>query len=38
LRKYDPANKTAVMFYTDHGEYLGDHGVVEKWLCSTEVP
>jgi arylsulfatase A-like enzyme len=31
LRKYDPANKTAVMFYTDHGEYLGDHGVVEKW-------
>jgi len=31
LRKFDPTDKTAVMFYTDHGEYLGDHGMIEKW-------
>lgn len=31
LRKIDPENKTLVCFYTDHGEYLGDHGIVEKW-------
>lgn len=22
---------TVTMFFTDHGEYLGDHGMVEKW-------
>lgn len=22
---------TVVAFFTDHGEYLGDHGLVEKW-------
>ena len=25
------ADHTAWMFFTDHGEYLGDHGLVEKW-------
>lgn len=25
------ASDTVVMFYTDHGEYLGDHGMIEKW-------
>ncbi|EOO00547.1 putative sulfatase protein [Phaeoacremonium minimum UCRPA7] len=24
-------NDTVTMFYTDHGEYLGDHGLIEKW-------
>lgn len=24
-------DRTAVAFFTDHGEYLGDHGLVEKW-------
>lgn len=24
-------NDTITMFYTDHGEYLGDHGLIEKW-------
>ena len=23
--------KTVTMFFTDHGEYLGDHGMIEKW-------
>jgi arylsulfatase A-like enzyme len=25
------ADRTAWMFFPDHGEYLGDYGVVEKW-------
>jgi arylsulfatase A-like enzyme len=25
------ADRTAWAFFTDHGEYLGDHGLVEKW-------
>jgi arylsulfatase A-like enzyme len=25
------AERTAVLFFTDHGEYLGDYGLVEKW-------
>lgn len=28
LRESGQENKTVVMFYTDHGEYLGDHGIV----------
>lgn len=24
-------NDTVTMFFTDHGEYLGDHGLIEKW-------
>ncbi|RNJ53430.1 hypothetical protein D7B24_001908 [Verticillium nonalfalfae] len=24
-------DNTITMFFTDHGEYLGDHGLVEKW-------
>ena len=24
-------NRTAVFFFPDHGEYLGDYGLVEKW-------
>lgn len=24
-------NNTVTMFFTDHGEYLGDHGLIEKW-------
>ncbi|KAJ5319319.1 uncharacterized protein N7506_012023 [Penicillium brevicompactum] len=25
------ASNTVTAFYTDHGEYLGDHGMIEKW-------
>lgn len=25
------ADRTLTLFYTDHGEYLGDFGLVEKW-------
>ncbi|TVY82029.1 Arylsulfatase [Lachnellula suecica] len=32
LKEVDPQeSNTVIMFYTDHGEYLGDHGVIEKW-------
>ncbi|KAE8383056.1 alkaline-phosphatase-like protein [Aspergillus bertholletiae] len=24
-------DETVTMFFTDHGEYLGDHGLIEKW-------
>ncbi|KAJ1710229.1 arylsulfatase [Aspergillus flavus] len=24
-------DETITMFFTDHGEYLGDHGLIEKW-------
>ncbi|KUI65607.1 Arylsulfatase [Cytospora mali] len=24
-------DNTVTMFFTDHGEYLGDHGMIEKW-------
>ncbi|MFH8734499.1 MULTISPECIES: sulfatase-like hydrolase/transferase [unclassified Streptomyces] len=25
------ADDTVTLFFADHGEYLGDHGVIEKW-------
>lgn len=31
LKKTGLGPETVVMFYTDHGEYLGDHGMIEKW-------
>ncbi|OJJ67130.1 hypothetical protein ASPBRDRAFT_187137 [Aspergillus brasiliensis CBS 101740] len=24
-------DQTVTLFFTDHGEYLGDHGLIEKW-------
>lgn len=29
-------DRTAVFFFPDHGEYLGDHGLVEKWIAGLE--
>ncbi|KAJ4349601.1 uncharacterized protein N0V89_008217 [Didymosphaeria variabile] len=34
VQKLDSLNlwgDTVTMFFTDHGEYLGDHGMIEKW-------
>lgn len=27
------ASRTATFFFTDHGEYLGDYGLIEKWCA-----
>jgi len=37
------ADDTAVIFFSDHGDYAGDYGLVEKWYtghedCLTRVP
>ncbi|KAJ9154768.1 Arylsulfatase [Pleurostoma richardsiae] len=36
-------DSTVTLFFTDHGEYLGDHGLIEKWPsglsdCLTREP
>ncbi|CAG7928566.1 unnamed protein product [Penicillium olsonii] len=31
LERTNLASNSVVAFYTDHGEYLGDHGMIEKW-------
>lgn len=31
-------DKTVTMFFTDHGEYLGDHGMIEKWPSGLSDP
>jgi arylsulfatase A-like enzyme len=28
--------RTVTFFFTDHGEYLGDYGLVEKWPAGVE--
>lgn len=30
ISKIDDSN-TITFFFTDHGEYLGDHSLIEKW-------
>ena len=35
LTAVDPSS-TATFFFTDHGEYLGDYGVVEKWPSGVD--
>jgi arylsulfatase A-like enzyme len=29
-------DNTATIFFTDHGEYLGDYGLIEKWPAGLE--
>lgn len=29
-------DRTAVLFFPDHGEYLGDFGLVEKWVAGVD--
>ena len=31
-------DNTVTMFFTDHGEYLGDHGLIEKWPSGLSDP
>jgi arylsulfatase A-like enzyme len=31
LERLELWKDTVTMFFTDHGEYLGDHGLIEKW-------
>jgi arylsulfatase A-like enzyme len=31
IDELDLWENTVTMFFTDHGEYLGDHGLIEKW-------
>jgi arylsulfatase A-like enzyme len=31
LDRASVADRTVTLFHTDHGEYLGDYGLVEKW-------
>ena len=30
------ADRTVTFFFTDHGEYLGDFGLVEKWMSGLD--
>lgn len=30
------AERTVTLFFTDHGEYLGDYGLVEKWPSGVD--
>jgi len=30
------AESTVTFFFTDHGEYLGDYGLVEKWMAGLD--
>ncbi|MEM1435942.1 MAG: sulfatase-like hydrolase/transferase [Pseudomonadota bacterium] len=30
------SDRTATVFFTDHGEYLGDYGLAEKWPAGME--
>ncbi|HEY8547078.1 MAG TPA: sulfatase-like hydrolase/transferase [Acidimicrobiales bacterium] len=29
-------DRTAVLFFPDHGEYLGDFGLIEKWVAGVD--
>jgi arylsulfatase A-like enzyme len=31
VEKAGASERTVTAFFTDHGEYLGDHGLIEKW-------
>ncbi|MEO0492203.1 MAG: sulfatase-like hydrolase/transferase [Actinomycetota bacterium] len=30
------AERTVTFFFTDHGDYLGDYGLVEKWMAGLD--
>lgn len=37
LEETGEAEATSIWFFTDHGEYLGDFGLVEKWPSGLDV-
>jgi len=36
LQKHGLWDRTALFFFSDHGDFAGDYGLVEKWNCGTE--
>jgi arylsulfatase A-like enzyme len=36
LDRAGQADRTVTCFFTDHGEYLGDYGLVEKWPSAVD--
>lgn len=42
IRQRGEMDNTIIVFTSDHGEYLGDHGRIQKWMpghdCITRVP
>ena len=36
LDRSGQSSRTVTWFYTDHGEYLGDYGLVEKWPSGVD--
>jgi arylsulfatase A-like enzyme len=36
LDRAEQSDRTVTFFFTDHGEYLGDHGLVEKWPSGVD--
>ena len=36
LNRAGHAERTVTFFFTDHGEYLGDYGLVEKWPSGVD--
>jgi arylsulfatase A-like enzyme len=36
LDRTGQADRTVTFFFTDHGEYLGDYGLVEKWPSGVD--
>ncbi|MBO6565694.1 MAG: sulfatase-like hydrolase/transferase [Pseudomonadales bacterium] len=36
LKAIDQFDNTLILFFTDHGEYLGDFGLVEKWPAGLD--
>jgi arylsulfatase A-like enzyme len=36
IERAGAASKTVTLFFSDHGEYLGDYGLIEKWPSAVD--